>query len=190
MDMVDLSPERKELLCAYWAKRPLGELADFISMHYHGRACQMIPALQDTIEALLTALPEELLDVRLPLKHLLQLLTEDMMHHLRTEEDRVFPAIRALEAGHTPVAQIRSFGHIHDEHDQIIDTLVRLKLVSTLCRMPELGCPRCGGLQDQLAVLLTDLQEHVFLEDGILLARAIEMEQRLGFSPDTEGGRS
>jgi iron-sulfur cluster repair protein YtfE (RIC family) len=59
-----------------------------------------------------------------------------------------------------------------------MDSLVRLKVQSTLCRLPEEACAHSRSLYDNLVVLLADLQEHTFLEDEILFLEALELEKR------------
>jgi len=152
-------------------------LADYIEVHYHARAKALVPEIVKEIEAILNATPEDIRDAMVPLQHLRIMLTEDMEKHTREEEEVLFPYIRSLESGVTPDGTLGSIGRIHNEHDQIVDTLVRIKLKSTLCRLPESTCEYCRPLYDRLAVLLADLHEHAFLEDDILFPEALELEK-------------
>lgn len=173
-----LTPERKEGLRQYWQEKSLTELADFIETHYHARAKSLIPQIVAEIDTLAKESPSEAKDLAVALQHLRLMLTEDMEKHTREEEDVLFPYIRSLESGAVAGDSLRSLGRIHDEHDQIIDTLIRLKLESTLCRFPESACEHCRPLHDRLAVLLADLEEHAFLEDEILFLEALDLEKQ------------
>ena len=177
MEANQLTPERKEALRQYWQEKSLTELMDFIVTHYHARAKNLVSQIVEEIDALAKKIPCGIKDLSFALQQLRTMLTEDMEKHTQEEEEVLFPYIRSLESGAASAGLLRSFGRIHDEHDQIIDTLVRLKLESTLCRLPESACDHCRPLHDCLAVLLADLQEHVFLEDEVLFLEALELEK-------------
>lgn len=177
MEEIELTYARKETLRSYWEGKSLTELTDFIVAHYHARAASLVPEIVEEIDAIRKEAPEDVRDVLIPLQHLRQMLTEDLARHTSEEEEKLFPYIRALESGTVAADTLHSFARIHDEHDQIIDTLVRLKVQSTLCRLPESPCKHCRPLYDRLAVLLVDLREHAFLEDEILFLDALEMEK-------------
>lgn len=178
MTEIELTPARKEALRALWEERSLTELADFVETHYHGRTASLVPEVVTEIDEILSTLKEDAHDVLTPLRHLRIMLTEDLVRHTWEEEETLFPYIRALESGEKGSGTLRSFARIHDEHDQIMDTLVRLKVQSTLCRLPESACDHCRPLHDRLAILLSDLQEHAFLEDELLFLEALDLEKR------------
>lgn len=176
--MSKLTPERESSLRDYWAGKSLTELTNFIVAHYHARSKEAIQEISEHIEAVCNAAPSEAKDVTISLKHLRGMLIEDLAKHSKNEEEVLFPYIRALEAGATSGRTLRSTEHIQDMHDQIVDTLVRVKLESTLCRLPKSSCDQCRPLYDVMAVLLADLQEHTFLEEEILFPRALHLEKR------------
>lgn len=174
---IELTLARKEALRKHWQTKSLTELADFIEPHYHARAREFIPVIAAEIDEICKSTPQDLQDVVIPLKHLRAMLTEDMEKHTQEEEEVLFPYVRKLEADTARGNKLRSASRIHNEHDQIIDLLVKTKLETTLCRLPDLPCAHCRPLNDRLAILLADLQEHAFLEDDILFLEALELEK-------------
>jgi regulator of cell morphogenesis and NO signaling len=178
MNAMQLTPERKETLRQYWQEKSLSELMDFIVAHYHARAARLVSQIVAEIDILDREASCTPKDLSTALQHLRTMLTDDLAQHTREEEDLLFPYIRSLETGAGANGSLRSLGRIHDEHDQIMDSLVRLKVQSTLCRLPEEACAHCRSLHDGLAVLLVDLQEHTFLEDEVLFLEALDLEKR------------
>lgn len=177
MSDIELTSEHKKALRISWQDRSLTELADFIESHYHARATKMVAEIITQIDSIGRSAAKEVRDVLIPLKHLRQMLTEDLVKHTREEEEILFPYIRNLEKGGGTGDVLHSISRIHHEHDQIMDTLVRLKLESTLYRLPESPCDICQALCDSLLVFLSDLQEHTFLEDEVLFVEALELEK-------------
>jgi regulator of cell morphogenesis and NO signaling len=177
MDIRGLSATKREALRREWEHRKLADLIEHIESHYHGRARGFIDAVVPKIKAIENETPEGTGDVLVNLKHLREMLTENFLQHLDHEEEMLFPQIRALEAEGASQKGLKSLGRIHDEHDQITDTLIRLKVQTTLDRLQDVPDERAKALCSQLESFLADLTEHVFLEDEILFVGALHLEK-------------
>ncbi len=178
MDIHGLPPVRREALRQEWEDRKLTDLIDRIESHYHARARAFIHAILPAIESIEKEKPASMSELVVNLKHLREMLTENFLQHLEHEEQLLFPQIRALVSAGTSQQGLKSLGRIHDEHDQITDTLIRVKVQTTLDRLRNVDDEQARTLCEQLEGFLTDLSEHVFIEDEILFVRALHLEKR------------
>lgn len=170
---------RKAELREAWADRSLSELADHIETDLHARMRSFIARIVDEIDAVLAEVGNDDPDrPTLFLANLRSMLTEDLERHAREEEEVLFPHIRALEKGESGKLMLHSMGRIQDEHDQIADTLVRLMVDTALDRLPVSLRERTEALVANLETFRADLREHVFLEEELLFAGAVELERR------------
>ena len=120
--------------------------------------------------------------------HLIEQLREEMFAHLEKEEQVLFPYIVRLEeatedGSTTPYACFRSVAQpismMVREHEPAEGIVAELRELSNGFELPEWACPRNAAFHASLAAFEKDLQQHVHLENDLLLPRAIALESEL-----------
>lgn len=138
-------------------------LTGFIERRYHQRHREQLPELAQLAEKIervhagVAALPLGLADI-------LARMIGDMEVHMKKEELILFPAIRrgGMPGIENPIAVMRAD---HDDHDHEVAEIRRLTNDITL---PEGACRTWTRLYDGLEEFVTDLAEHMHLENDIL----------------------
>jgi regulator of cell morphogenesis and NO signaling len=107
-------------------------------------------------------------------------LEEELTLHMMKEEQILFPAIRDLEAGRP--AQSSCGGHLaapiammEHEHDDAGRALERMRELSGGYKPPADACNTFLALLDALAVLETDLHQHIHKENNVLFPKAMAL---------------
>ena len=98
-------------------------------------------------------------------------LRRELEPHLATEEEVVFPAIRAaLDASSGDVGRELSEAvrHLMAEHDRAGELLVALRRATSGHIVPADGCASYRSLYERLAQLESDTHRHVHLENNVL----------------------
>ncbi len=139
------------------------ELTRHIETRYHARHREQLPRLTEMAETVETVhfgdedAPEGLSDV-------LRRMIGEMEVHMKKEELILFPAIRrgGMLGIETPIAVMRAD---HDDHDAEIAEIRRLTKGLAL---PEGACRTWTALYQGLAEFVTDLKEHIRLENEVL----------------------
>lgn len=138
-------------------------LTRYIETRFHARHRQQLPAL--------VTLAERVEDVHFGDDHvpeglssLLRRMIGQLEVHMKKEELLLFPAIRrGVAAGiDAPIAAMRAD---HDDHDREVAEIRRLTAGLTL---PDGACRTWAALYDGLQAFLTDLAEHIRLENEVL----------------------
>jgi regulator of cell morphogenesis and NO signaling len=138
-------------------------LTRHIESRYHARHREQIPALADLAEKVETVLAGGE-NVPAGLSALLRRMVGDMEVHMKKEELILFPAIRrgGMPGIETPIAVMRAD---HDDHDRDVAEIRRL---TGGLALPEGACRTWTALYDGLAAFLSDLEEHIRLENDVL----------------------
>ncbi len=152
------------------ANATLAELADLIEREHHGFLREWLPRLS-------RLLADAGLGAAEPLRLRFESLRSVLDQHLCSEERRVFPLIRALEARGRHRAPAAPLGaatdlveHLEFEHGIVAEMLGELnELVA--------ATPAAGACRDALAALAANLREHVRLENDFLFPRAKELDR-------------
>ena len=119
------------------------------------------------------------------LKENFQLLTSDLISHMRKEEMVLFPYIqditRASSRGLTPL--LPPFGTVANpvhrmqyEHDEAGNILKKMRELTKDYALPDGSCPTFTALYVGLDALEKDLHQHIHLENNVLFPLAQEME--------------
>ncbi|WP_373796969.1 hemerythrin domain-containing protein [Neisseria dentiae] len=100
---------------------------------------------------------------------LLQAMQADLLSHMQKEEQVLFPML-ANGMGRGAAMPIRVMMHEHEEHEQ---TIARLLALTDHFTPPAQACPSWQRLYAALQTLISDLQDHIELENTVLFARAL-----------------
>ncbi len=157
-----------------WREVPLGDLIDHIVDTHHAYLRRELPRLEDLLMQVTQAHGAEVswLD---PVLEVFQTLKLDLETHMVSEEERVFPSIRALEASESADdAELDEDGveKMIREHDDSGEALDRLRDLTNDYTPPENACPKFRAAMNGLHELETDMHQHVHKENNILFPRA------------------
>ena len=139
------------------------ELTRYIETRYHQRHRAQLPQLAELAERIETVhsgddnVPAGLADI-------VRRMIGEMEVHMKKEELILFPAIRkgGMPGLENPIAVMRAD---HDNHDRDIAAIRRLTKGPTL---PENACGSWSALYAGLEEFLSDLAEHMRLENDVL----------------------
>jgi len=110
-----------------------------------------------------------------PVLEVFQTLKLDLETHMMSEEQRVFPSIRALDANGSAEDSALDEDGIEKmirEHDDSGAALDRLRDLTNGYTPPENACPKFRAAMDGLHDLETDMHQHIHKENNILFPRA------------------
>jgi len=145
---------------------PTGDLIDHIRERYHAVRRRELPELVALARKVEHA---HATDINAPhgLTSALEALAADLEAHMHAEESSLFPAL-TRERQHdapTPIARLR------DGHDGQARALDRIAAITHGFRLPPDACEPWTRLYAGLGKLAEDLDEHMHLENDILLPR-------------------
>lgn len=161
----------------------LTELADHIEAVHHDYLRSELPRLDQLVNKVADAHGER--DPRLvQLVGVFTAFREELMMHMRKEEQVLFPIIREFESGSAlgashcgsvanPIQQMEA------EHDDAGNALEQMRALTDGYEVPEMACNTLRAMLDALAYLERDMHTHVHKENSILFPRAIRMESEL-----------
>ncbi|PQJ33688.1 iron-sulfur cluster repair di-iron protein [Salinibacter sp. 10B] len=157
-----------------WTKASLGSLMDHIVETHHDYLRSELPRLEQLLSRVVQAHGTEVpwLD---PTLEVFQTLKLDLETHMMSEEERVFPSIRALTTdGDAPETGLDENGidKMIREHDDAGTALERLRDLTNGFTPPAGACPKFRAALDGLDELETDMHQHVHKENNILFPRA------------------
>lgn len=160
-----------------WQIAPLQELVAHIQERFHGPLRQELPRLGAMMAKVVSRHGEHLPETLLPLQATLAALQDDLLQHMAKEDQVLFPAIVAVEAGAAaPSPWINEPIEVMEaEHDHAGQALARMRELTAGYTPPEWACPTFRGLYYGLAELERDMHLHVHLENNILFPRAASM---------------
>lgn len=122
------------------------------------------------------------------LEILIEQLQQDLLAHIRKEEEVLFPFIAQMEEEstlHYPAAHacFRSVSHpvfmMLQEHEAANRIMKEIRRRTAEFTPPERACPTHRALFDGLREFGEDLERHVHLENDVLFPRTIQMEAEL-----------
>lgn len=145
---------------------PTVELIEYILTRYHDRHREQLPELirlSKRVELVHGGVPE----CPAGLTALLEKLQYELNEHMRREEEILFPMIlRGLGAAMSyPVEIMR---HEHDFQHQL---LTDIQQITHDLALPQSACTTWRTLYKNLSDLITDLADHLQLENQVLFAR-------------------
>ena len=140
-------------------------LTRHIETRYHQRHREQLPqlvALSTKVETVHSGDP----NVPTGLAALLQRLVGDLEVHMKKEELILFPAIRrGASSVAEPIAAMRA------DHDDHTAETVEIRRLTAGLTLPAGACRTWTALYDGLGIFLTDLEEHIRLENEVLFPR-------------------
>jgi regulator of cell morphogenesis and NO signaling len=152
-----------------WQVRSSAELADHIEAQYHQTLRRDVPALiqaarkVEKVHAEKPAVPAGLADE-------LTAFWDEMQHHMRKEEEILFPLLRRGAHGGMVEMPVRVMEQEHDEHAV---RLARIRELTNRLQAPSYACSTWRALYAGLAALEQELMLHIHLENNILFRRAL-----------------
>lgn len=158
-----------------WTEASLGALIDHIESTHHDYLRRELPRLEELLTRVVQAHGAEYswLD---PTLEVFQTLKLDLETHMVSEEERVFPSIRALEENGAD-AELDEAGidKMIREHDDSGAALDRFRELTDDYTPPADACPKFRAAMDGLEELETDMHQHIHKENNILFPRAREL---------------
>lgn len=155
-----------------WTNAPLGALIDHIESTHHDYLRRELPRLEELLTQVVQAHGAEFswLD---PTLEVFQTLKLDLETHMMSEEERVFPSIRALEEnGANAGLDEAGIDKMIREHDDSGAALDQFRELTNDYTPPADACPKFRAAMDGLEELETDMHQHIHKENNILFPRA------------------
>jgi regulator of cell morphogenesis and NO signaling len=154
----------------------VAELCDYIVKVHHGYLRIELPRL-DFMTHKVAARHGDTEPRLAQIREIFQKLSEDIVHHVREEEQVVFPRLRALaESGGAGVTADELQGmlaQLEGDHAEVGDALAALRVLSDGFTPPEWACNTFRAMYDGLADLERDMHQHVHQENNVLFPRAL-----------------
>ena len=159
-----------------WTHEPLALVIEHIVGTYHDSLREELPRLQA-----LAANVAQVHGGRAPnlaeIAVTLDLLSEDLLTHMRKEETILFPAIRAIDERHGNAGWLETpISVMEHEHDRAGALLRDLQELTGGYIPPDRACPTTRALYQGLEELEHAMQVHVHLENNVLFPRALGRE--------------
>jgi len=158
-----------------------GDLGKWIVGRYHVALRGELPrlvAMADRVEKVHGA---EMPAILPPLAAHVRELAAELAHHMREEEESLFPAIEHVEraAARDEPADLGDLAALvaarEDEHVAAGEHLHALRELAADFTPPEWACNTFRGLYHGLAELERELHEHIHLENNVLFPRALAL---------------
>jgi len=169
--MLDASTGPADEPSESWSDQPLDELIDHIIATHHTFLRSELPRLSRHFKRVEHAHGEEATWVS-EARQVFTNLREELVDHMRKEEEIVFPLIRTASDQADATDLSGPMQEMIAEHDEAGDALEQLRALSNEYTAPEWACPTFRALVDGLRDLETDMHRHVHKENHILFPRA------------------
>ncbi|HEY8559230.1 MAG TPA: iron-sulfur cluster repair di-iron protein [Pyrinomonadaceae bacterium] len=169
--------------------KTVSELIDYILEKHHAFTKNEITRLSPLMEKVCRKHGDRHFELS-ALEKQFQLLCEDLLPHMRKEENVLFPFIKHLEMleANNLSSPRPPFGTVKNpvsvmlrEHDDAGDILRKMREVTANYAVPENSCPSFRALYFGLEELEKDLHRHIHLENNVLFPKAVELEQKVLF---------
>jgi regulator of cell morphogenesis and NO signaling len=154
-----------------WTEASLGELIDHIVDTHHAYLRNELAPLEQLLSRVANAHGSEVSWLA-PTLEVFQTLKLDLQTHMMSEEERVFPSIRALETDDASNIDENGVEKMIGEHDDTGTALERLRDLTNDYTPPENACPKFRAAMERLRELEMDLHQHIHKENNILFPRA------------------
>lgn len=174
VQMLDAVTDAEPPPSTNWSDASLGDLIDHIVSTHHEYLRRELPRLEQLLIQVTQAHSAQSPWLE-PVLEIFQTLRLDLETHMVSEEERVFPSIRALEpTGDAGEVDLDEDGieNMIDEHDDTGAALERLRERTNDYTPPENACPKFRAALDGLRELEADLHRHVHKENNVLFPRA------------------
>lgn len=155
----------------------LAELCDHIELVHHGYLREELPRL-DFMTRKVAAVHGDHEPRLLEVRRVFESFNAELASHTKEEDERVFPAIRRLEAttaGQPAIALKGMFDKLESEHEHAGAALARFQELTDNYTPPEWACNTFRVLYDGLARLEKNTHQHVHKENNVLFPRALAM---------------
>jgi regulator of cell morphogenesis and NO signaling len=156
---------------------PLDFLADYIVNIHHRYVFKTIPELvfyTQKISHVHGNNHPELLKIN----GLFSQIREELVQHLKKEEEVLFPAIKeALKSNSAKVKETihSEITRMYNEHEYVGGTMDKMKEISKDFHVPADGCDSYAVTYKLLKQFTNDLHIHVHLENNILFPKALKL---------------
>ncbi|MBS1559079.1 MAG: iron-sulfur cluster repair di-iron protein [Bacteroidetes bacterium] len=175
------APSTRPLAYHEW---DLGFLADYIVQVHHSYIKKNLPGIIDMTHQVLLRHGAAHTELGL-VYELVQAIQAELTEHLQKEEQIIFPFIKSLAVASgaskqfsAPSGTVRNPVKVMEkEHERIGKYLEELRMVTDKYVVPADACDSYNMLYHLLAEFEEDMLQHIHLENNILFAKAIEMEQ-------------
>lgn len=154
-----------------WSEASLGALIDHIESAHHAYLRRELPRLERLLTRVMKAHGDRHAWLRPTLDTFLAL-KDDLEDHMVSEEEQVFPSIRALEENETTALDRPGMEQMIEEHDETGAVLDELRDLTSDYTPPEDACPKFRAAMKGLEELETNMHQHVHKENNILFPRA------------------
>ncbi len=167
---------------AHWKTSTLTELVAHLLRHHHPYTKNALEELAPLIDKVVRVHGDSHPELR-ELHKLFSELHNDMDMHLMKEENILFPYMLELESDSPPAAHFGTVANpirmmtMEHEHDSLI--LNKMKGVTDNFTLPPGACNSFTQLYKGLDELVSDLFQHIHLENEIVFPKAIETENNL-----------
>lgn len=165
------SIEAEDRLHEDWAESDPAALADHVEAVHHSYLRDRLPGVGRKMATVLMVHGEahpELFE----LGRLFEQLRSEIEEHLQTEEEVVFPAIRALvreaPTGSREAALKDSLRNLEHEHDVVGGLLKAMRGITSAYQTPSGACATYSALFQDLQSLEADIHRHVHLENNVM----------------------
>jgi regulator of cell morphogenesis and NO signaling len=157
----------------------LSELCDHIQQAHHAYLREELPRL-DFMTRKVAAVHGEHEPRLFELQKTFETFNAEMISHTNDEDERVFPAIRKMEAAKTGSAATspglrETLEKLEREHDSAGAALEKFRALSDRFAPPEWGCNTFRALYDGLAQLERNMHQHVHKENNVLFPKALAL---------------
>lgn len=179
------SPERgREEEDGAWSGAPFADLTAHIVNRHHEFIRRESPRLTALLEKVTTRHGKSHPELA-SIKEVFAGIVQELSTHMLNEEQVLFPYLKSMDAAirqgrQAPPAFFGSvrnpIGRMLADHDDAGTMLRRVSELSGRYAAPPDACPSYRGLYQGLEEFERDLHQHIHLENNILFARALEME--------------
>jgi regulator of cell morphogenesis and NO signaling len=163
-------------------------LIDYIINIHHYNLIQGLPALKTSLKNFAVS-HEKKYPVYTDILNYYQKLEDDMLPHMKYEEDVIFPYLRQVAHVYD---RNESFGGlfiktlrkpltslIDQEHKILDQSIGKFRQLTNNYQLPEKACTEQLVVLSKLKALDSDLAQHIYLENQILFPRVLGMEAKL-----------
>ena len=159
-----------------WTREPLHALIEHIVTTFHDALREELPRLE-SMSAKVARVHGVKAAYLTRIETIVSELSAELHSHMLKEEKVLFPAIRAIAAGHgrSGVAISAPIAVMEAEHDHAGALLSELRAITDGYVAPFWACRTFHALYDGLAELEAAMHVHVHLENNILFPRALTL---------------
>jgi len=157
----------------------LGFLSDYIVNTHHKFVLKNLPELVFYTQKIANVHGDnhpELIEV----KSLFTKINEELLQHLKNEEEVLFPAIKAAEKNATPQVKstiISEIARMQGEHEFAGGAMDKINVLTNNYLIPEDACNTYRVSLKLLEQFEDDLHIHVHLENNILYPKALKLAE-------------